>query len=111
MNWQPKTDCITARVDEDVCMLLASRRSPEELLQVVFLEPHLVLALELAQARAFVQTAVLGKRPILDVRTPSCPKRTETFTEQKAFRVGFYCDLGLSCFLVSLPQALVCLVC
>ncbi|WP_043804500.1 endonuclease NucS [Deinococcus gobiensis] len=54
MNWQPKTDSITARVDEDVCMLLASRRSPEELVQVVFLEPQMALALELAQAGGFV---------------------------------------------------------
>lgn len=54
MNWQPKTDSITARVDEDVCMLLASRRSPEELVQVVFLEPQMALALELAQAGDFV---------------------------------------------------------
>lgn len=50
MNWQPKTDRITAEVAEDVCMLLASRRSPEELVQVVFLEPQVALALELAQA-------------------------------------------------------------
>ena len=54
MNWQPKTDRLTARVDEDVCVLLTSRRSPEEQVQVVFLEPQVALALELAQAGGFV---------------------------------------------------------
>lgn len=54
MNWQPKTDRIMAEVAEDVCMLLASRRSPEELVQVMFLEPQVALALELAQAGGFV---------------------------------------------------------
>lgn len=54
MNWQPKTDRIMAEVAEDVCMLLASWRSPEELVQVMFLEPQVALALELAQAGGFV---------------------------------------------------------
>lgn len=54
MNWQPKTDSLVAQVQEDVCMLLASRRSPAELVQVVFLEPQLALALELAQAGGFI---------------------------------------------------------
>ncbi|WP_309573088.1 endonuclease NucS domain-containing protein [Deinococcus sp.] len=53
MNWQPKTDELVARVDEDVCMLLASRRSPVEIVQVIFLQPHLALALELKAAGGF----------------------------------------------------------
>ena len=54
MNWQPKTDELVARVDGDVCMLLASRRSPMELVQVVFLQPQVALALELQEAGTFV---------------------------------------------------------
>ncbi|MFC4637877.1 endonuclease NucS domain-containing protein [Deinococcus hohokamensis] len=38
----------------DVCMLLASRRSPAELVQVIFLQPQLALALELQEAGTFV---------------------------------------------------------
>ncbi|THF85480.1 DUF91 domain-containing protein [Deinococcus sp. KSM4-11] len=53
MNWQPKTDELVARVDEDVCMLLASRRSPVELVQVIFLQPQVALALELKAAGGF----------------------------------------------------------
>lgn len=56
MNWQPKTDELVARVDEDVCMLLASRRSPVELVQVIFLQPQLALALELRSAGTFLLT-------------------------------------------------------
>ncbi|WP_342662502.1 hypothetical protein [Deinococcus apachensis] len=53
MNWQPRTDEITALVEDDRAVLLASRRSPTELVRVVFLEPHLAQALELTEEAGF----------------------------------------------------------
>jgi len=54
MNWQPRTDEITAFVEEGQCVLMASRRSPEELVRVVFLEAQVALALELTETVGFV---------------------------------------------------------
>ncbi|PNY79399.1 endonuclease NucS domain-containing protein [Deinococcus koreensis] len=70
MNWQPKTDELLARVDEDVCMLLASRRSPLELVQVVFLLPQVALALELQEAGAFVLSGSEAQMQETLARTP-----------------------------------------
>ncbi|AIZ45186.1 nuclease [Deinococcus radiopugnans] len=53
MNWQPRTDELSARVERGYCVLHASRRSPQELVRVTFLEPHLALALELRAEAAF----------------------------------------------------------
>lgn len=54
MYGQPRTDEITARIENDHAVLLASRCSPTELVRVVFLEPHLAQALELTEAAGFV---------------------------------------------------------
>lgn len=54
MNWQPRTDEITALVEDEHAVLLASRRSPTELVCVVFLDPHLAQALELTEEAGFV---------------------------------------------------------
>ena len=70
MNWQPKTDDLVARVDEDVCMLLASRRSPMELVQVVFLQPQMALALELQGAGTFVLSGSEAQMQETLARTP-----------------------------------------
>lgn len=70
MNWQPKTDELVARVDEDVCMLLASRRSPVELVQVIFLQPQLALALELRSAGTFLLTGSEAQMQETLARTP-----------------------------------------
>ncbi|WP_075834008.1 endonuclease NucS domain-containing protein [Deinococcus marmoris] len=53
MNWQPRTDELTARVEHGRCVLHASRRSPEELVRVTFLLPHLALALDLYEEASF----------------------------------------------------------
>lgn len=53
MNWQPRTDELSARVEHGHCVLHASRRSPEELVRVTFLHPHLALALELHEEASF----------------------------------------------------------
>ncbi|BDP44306.1 endonuclease NucS (plasmid) [Deinococcus aetherius] len=54
MNWQPRTDEITARVEDGQCVLLASRRSRVEQVRVVFLEAQLAQALELSEEAGFV---------------------------------------------------------
>jgi RecB family endonuclease NucS len=38
MNWQPKTDSITARVKDGFCVLTASRNTPAETVRVVMLD-------------------------------------------------------------------------
>lgn len=54
MNWQPRTDEITVTTEGDTCVLLASRRSPTELVQVVFLEVELAQAIEMPEVKGFV---------------------------------------------------------
>lgn len=54
LNWQPRTDEITALVEEGSCVLLASRRSPAELVRVTFLEPQFAQALDLMEEAGFV---------------------------------------------------------
>jgi len=56
MNWQPRTDEVTAFVEEGQCVLIASRRSPTEVVRMVFLEPVLALALALTEEAGFVLT-------------------------------------------------------
>ncbi|PYE54620.1 hypothetical protein DES52_105260 [Deinococcus yavapaiensis KR-236] len=50
VNWQPRTDDVSAFVEEGRCVLVASRRSPEEVVKVTFHDVHLALALELEEA-------------------------------------------------------------
>lgn len=59
-----------SRVNEDVCMLLASRRSPLELVQVVFLQPQMALALELQEAGTFVLSGSAAQMQETFARTP-----------------------------------------
>ena len=47
MNWQPKTDSVTATVEDGSCVLTASRRNPAETVRVVMLDIHLAQALEI----------------------------------------------------------------
>jgi RecB family endonuclease NucS len=54
MNWQPRTDEVMAVVEEGQCVLMASRRSPAELVRVIFLEVQLAQALELTEEAGFV---------------------------------------------------------
>lgn len=54
MNWQPKTDSLTARVDEEACTLIATRRSPAELVQVLFLQPEIAQAIDLSTPGEFL---------------------------------------------------------
>jgi len=54
MNWQPKTDSITARVENGFCVLTASRRSPAETVRVVVPDISLVQALEICKQRGFL---------------------------------------------------------
>lgn len=56
MNWQPKTDEVRAVLEGDTCVLLASRRSPLELVQVIFLEVELVQAVEMQPVTGFFLT-------------------------------------------------------
>lgn len=56
MNWQPRTDEVVALVEDETCVLLASRRSPEELVRVVFLDVQLAQALEMPEDGGFLLT-------------------------------------------------------
>lgn len=53
MNWQPRTDEIRVSVEGETCVLLASRRSPVELVQVIFLEVELAQAIEVKEVPGF----------------------------------------------------------
>lgn len=54
VNWQPQTDEVWATLEDGQAVLVAERRSPEELVRVVFLEASLVQALELREGSGFV---------------------------------------------------------
>ncbi len=54
VNWQPRTDDLWVGIDDAQAVLVAERRSPDELLRVVFLEPALVQALHLREGSGFV---------------------------------------------------------
>ena len=54
MNWQPKTDSVTAAVEDGYCVLTASRRSPAETVRVVMLDIHLAQALEIREEAGFL---------------------------------------------------------
>jgi RecB family endonuclease NucS len=54
MNWQPKTDSVTATVEEGCCVLTATRRSPAESVTVVMLNIHLAQALEIHEEVGFL---------------------------------------------------------
>ncbi|MVN89410.1 DUF91 domain-containing protein [Deinococcus sp. HMF7620] len=54
MNWQPKTDELTAFVEDGRCILAAARRSPQELVRVIWLEPQVAQALEIREPAGFV---------------------------------------------------------
>ena len=54
MNWQPKTDSVTATVEDSYCVLTASRRSPAETVRVVMLDIHLAQALEIREEAGFL---------------------------------------------------------
>lgn len=49
-NWQSRTDEVAAIVEDDRCVLIARRKSPEEVVRVTFLDVHLALALEVDEA-------------------------------------------------------------
>ncbi|MBZ9752843.1 endonuclease NucS [Deinococcus sp. HMF7604] len=54
MNWQPKTDELTAFVEDGRCILVAARCSPQELVRVIWLEPQVAQALEIREPAGFV---------------------------------------------------------
>ena len=54
MNWQPKTDSVSARVEDGFCVLTASRKSPAETVRVVMLDIQLAQALEIREEAGFV---------------------------------------------------------
>jgi hypothetical protein len=54
VNWQPQTDDVWIGLDEGQPVLVAERRSPEELVRIVFLETALAQALELREGSGFV---------------------------------------------------------
>lgn len=54
LNWQPRTDDLWVGMDDAQAVLVAERRSPEEMVRVVFLEPMLAQALHLRESGGFV---------------------------------------------------------
>ena len=54
VNWQPRTDDVWVGLDDGQAVLVAERRSPEEMVRVVFLEPALAQALHLREGSGFV---------------------------------------------------------
>ncbi len=54
VNWQPRTDDIQVRLQDGCCVLTARRRSPEETVEVTFLDVALAQALELRDTAGFL---------------------------------------------------------
>lgn len=72
MNWQPRTDEVSVGIEDGCCVLLASRRSPEEHVRVRFLEVAIAQAFDLPETGGFVlqgseaqMQRVLAARPEL----------------------------------------------
>jgi endonuclease len=54
VNWQPQADHVAVALDEGQAVLTVERRSPEEMVRIVFLETALVQALHLREGSGFV---------------------------------------------------------
>ena len=54
VNWQPQTDDVWVGLDEGQPVLVAERRSPDEMVRIVFLETALAQALHLREGSGFV---------------------------------------------------------
>lgn len=54
VNWQPQTDDVWVGLEEGQPVLVAERRSPEELVRIVFLETALAQAFDLREGAGFV---------------------------------------------------------
>jgi endonuclease len=54
VNWQPQTDDVWIGLEEGQPVVVSERRSPEELVRIVFLETALAQALELREGSGFV---------------------------------------------------------
>ncbi|ULH18053.1 endonuclease NucS (plasmid) [Deinococcus sp. KNUC1210] len=54
MNWQPKTDRVVATLEDNLCVLTASRTSPAETVRVLMLDIQLAQALDIQEEVGFV---------------------------------------------------------
>jgi endonuclease len=54
VNWQPRSDDVWIGIDEGQAVLTATRRSPEEMVRIVFLEAALAQALHLREGSGFL---------------------------------------------------------
>ena len=54
VNWQPQTDDVWVGIEDGQAVLVAERRSPEEMVRIVFLETALAQALHLREGSGFV---------------------------------------------------------
>lgn len=73
LNWQPKTDEITAVLEEEECVLLASRWSPSELVRVMFLAVQMAQALELNEEAGRLLADGFGSADAKDAGRASRP--------------------------------------
>jgi endonuclease len=54
INWQPRTDCLTAGLERGRVALTAERHNPSEVVRVLFLQPALALALTFRDSAGFL---------------------------------------------------------
>ncbi len=91
MNWRPKTDSITVRVEDGFCVLNASRKSPAETIPVVMLELSLPHALEIRQEAGFLLAVSEAQ---VDLMGPSWLTCVSVVISRSLFGLSFNLWLG-----------------
>ncbi|TVR97326.1 MAG: DUF91 domain-containing protein [Trueperaceae bacterium] len=74
VNWQPQTDDVWVGIEDGQAVLLAERRSPEEMVRIVFLETALAQALHLREGSGFV---LMGSEAEMQRALASAPELIE----------------------------------
>jgi len=70
VNWQPRTDDLTALVEDGRVVLTGTRRSPDEMVRVAILEPAFAAALDLKDEARFVLTGTEAQMQTALARNP-----------------------------------------
>jgi len=71
VNWQPKTNRITTSIEDGLVVLKAERYSPKEIVNIIFLEPALALALTFRDHKGAVLTGSEAQMRSALARDPS----------------------------------------
>ncbi|CAN5673634.1 endonuclease NucS [soil metagenome] len=74
VNWQPRADHVRVAIEDEMAVLTVERRSPEEMVRIVFLETALAQALHLREGSGFV---LMGSEAEMQRALTSAPELIE----------------------------------